>query len=677
MSDQQNLSQYIAASKAQGIPEEKIKTDLLAAGWKEEVISPYFIITPVQATQPEKSTQVAQQPTQMIQSEQQVTQSAAGKKKIVSIIVGAAIGIAVLGGVTYAYTAGLIPFIGGAPYTQENLVSGIAQKIGQIDSASYAAKLNIYVEDREEDAEPFVLERSLELKTQYAKDVELAEGIEEILRSLSWDYQESYPETLSKIFDSTNSYLNVKEEFITENNIQYKKTTEGYELSFSFETQQAVDSLKNGWSSDEMQFNNKQVTLNQESYSLYLPDRLPKTYFEELSDMTQYISPEFTVTAQIAAKSTPVVEGQPWEWQARLSGEGDLGDLTYKVDLEARKKGEDYYFIINNLPSLLSGFLPEKGQWIKVSAKDDLAASSMGLIDTKELQEFGEEFKEQRAAVVDFLKIATRTADEVGVFQIINKPKKEKIGDRNLYRYELKLNGDNLVEYYDRMLAEIDSDERLGDFKELLDPEIRNQLNSPEFVKTLEYYNKNNTITVWVDSNGFPVRVANKMRIVPSDEIVNLNNKQVIFETILELNDINTPIEIELPEGAIDYEEAFGVNSDLQNMSSDASLKASLSNMRVEIELAAYDADFNATAAFPVGVCSKKEGTLFGIDSIYEEIEGMTEYTDESIMCAAGVGLRADYAISTLLASDTDYSWCVDSTGSSKEILGTIDGPKC
>jgi len=676
MSDQQNLSQYIAASKAQGIPEEKIKTDLLAAGWKEEVISPYFIIAPVQATQPEKSTQVAQQPTQMIQSEQ-VTQPGSGKKKIVSIIVGTAIGIAVLGGATYAYTAGLIPFIGGALYTQENLVSGIAQKIGQIDSASYAAKLNIYVEDREEDAEPFVLERSLELKTQYAKDVELAEGIEEILRSLSWDYQESYPETLSKIFDSTNSYLNVKEEFITENNIQYKKTTEGYELSFSFETQQAVDSLKNGWSSDEMQFNNKQVTLNQESYSLYLPDRLPKTYFEELSDMTQYISPEFTVTAQIAAKSTPVVEGQPWEWQARLSGEGDLGDLTYKVDLEARKKGEDYYFIINNLPSLLSGFLPEKGQWIKVSAKDDLAASSMGLIDTKELQEFGEEFKEQRAAVVDFLKIATRTADEVGVFQIINEPKKEKIGDRNLYRYELKLNGDNLVEYYDRMLAEIDSDERLGDFKELLDPEIRNQLNSPEFVKTLEYYNKNNTITVWVDSNGFPVRVANKIRIVPSDEIVNLNNKQVIFETILELNDINTPIEIELPKEAIDYEEAFGVNSDLQNMGSDASLKSSLSNMRVEIELAAYDADFNATAAFPVGVCSKKEGTLFGIDSIYEQIEGMVEYTDESIMCAANVGLRADYAISALLASDIDYSWCVDSTGSSKEILGTIDGPKC
>src|SRR5690606_22481591 len=118
---------------------------------------------------------------------------------------------------------------------------------------------------------------------------------------------------------------------------------------------------------------------------------------------------------------------------------GDFGDLTYKVNVDAMKKNLDYYFRINNFPSILAMFTGDlslyKGQWIKVST--DVATSSKQINRYSifgslagELPEFEKSYKENKEKMTKFWKEVIKIADEEKIVLFRSSPRNETIDGR-------------------------------------------------------------------------------------------------------------------------------------------------------------------------------------------------------------------------------------------------------
>ncbi len=107
----------------------------------------------------------------------------------------------------------------------------------------------------------------------------------------------------------------------------------------------------------------KIITFTEENESWFiLMKRHPKSVLEESGDMVQYLPPELAIQGQISFASDWGTE-EPAQWKFNIGGDGDFGDLTYKVDIDAMKKVLRLIFLrkFNNFPDLFfSSFLPEK-----------------------------------------------------------------------------------------------------------------------------------------------------------------------------------------------------------------------------------------------------------------------------------------------------------------------------
>lgn len=81
---------------------------------------------------------------------------------------------------------------------------------------------------------------------------------------------------------------------------------------------------------------------------------------------------KIAVGASVESKSQVMAD-----WSFNIDAEGDLGDMTYKVNVDALRKDDTYYFKINNIPSIfLFGQLASaKGKWLMLSTHPEMQAS--------------------------------------------------------------------------------------------------------------------------------------------------------------------------------------------------------------------------------------------------------------------------------------------------------------
>ena len=101
----------------------------------------------------------------------------------------------------------------------------------------------------------------------------------------------------------------------------------------------------------------------------------------------------------------------------------------------------------------------------------------------------------------------------------------------------------------------------------------------------------------------------------------------------------------------------------------DAAVKSGLANLRAQAELFYDNTSSSYGTAFPVAACAATAGTLFADPTITNGlISSGNASSGGGIGAASCVSTASAWAISVPLKSVTTNSWCVDSTGASKQV---------
>lgn len=631
-----------------------------------------------------------------------------GLKKVLFSIIFIIILLLLGGGVAYSYFEKIGPFK-IASYTEENFFSSISQKIAEIKSASYDVSSSLKVVLRENGAEPFTVKITddEELKKKYFYDSERLKNAVAIigqLNNLSGYYSsryypdekvsKPYPTNIKNIFTSGTNYYgssSIKDPF-TNMEYEYQVTDGGnnFLLTVNMDTDFAINAIKKyQYVSTTTIISGKKVSFTKDSsmYS-YMSSEPPKPLLVQLGEYMKSLPADVYVRFSFGAgseiKSNDVVD-----WTANFDATGDFGDLSYKINAEALKISSDYYFRINNIPSMfLFGDLGSvKGKWIKISSEVATSSSkdsysTISYLKTS-IPEAEESYRKNREKSAKFLTKVVEIADSEKLVTFRKNPTNEEIDGRKLIRYELSLRKEAIVSFYKKIQAEINNNPDFADYKYVTDQGLVEYLQSAEFDEVFDYFDKNNKVVFWTDTSGFPAIIENSMRIVPPDTATQLDGKQVNLVFKLMINDINKSLNIEAPGESTPIDQiinAFDENMDSGRIKGrTAALKANLSNLRASAELY-YDKNGGyGKKAFGLGSCKKTTDTLFADEYISKGIEAATENNMSLATCASeSVGGKVTiYAVSAPLIEDPDFSWCVDSSGSSKQIIGKIKKASC
>lgn len=586
----------------------------------------------------------------------------------------------------FAYTQKMGPFKPKV-LSEETFLPSILAKISEITSGSSKVKVNLNVGARDADAKPLVINKIDDpaVILKYENDATRAKNIQSIITALKFyksqksNVSKKFPTSLSVI--RANSPNLVIKDPSTDAEYKYELTESGenFSLTFNFELDESAEQISRYGNSDDLVVVGKSITLNKDSYPyLYLSGKPPKTFLQGLGDSIVFMPPEINVIGELSVRSE-WGQGKLTDSAINLNGEGSFGDLSYKVNADVMKKGEDYYFIVNNIPSLfLFGDIAAlKGQWFRVSLKDIKDSTGFSMLD-----EFSEEIAKSEEYNQKFKELWVKIAEIAGVKQVLYfkaPPKQEKVDGQNLTRYELGVKKENLISFFERVSDEVKKDSAFSMFNRSIDDIIKS-LKGQEFSDIFSYVDENAKFIVWLNSSGYPVLVRESFRLVPPEGVDQLAGKQVnlIFES--SLSDINKPVEITAPADAKPLLEM--INKSLgaaKGKSEDAMIKASLSMIRSQAELVYEDKLGYGKKAFALGACSKAPDTLFADEDVFTSLKAATSNKPESATCVSKLvaGKVDTYAVSAPLKTTPLSSWCVDSTGASKEIVGSIKEDKC
>ena len=575
-------------------------------------------------------------------------------------------------------------------YSENTFLSSLLEKVSAIDSLSYAFSASLEVVPRDADAKPFAVavSNTPELRKHYQADAERARDVSSLLYALQpVSKTNSYPTSLKALVAARASQKYASPvsitDPITKREYEYAVTPDGkdFRLSVNFETADALREIKDGYryTATSTLVNGMKATFTKDSSPFYsLSQEPPKPFFVEMQDSARMLPVD--MDASLTVSGATDLQSEVSDWLFNVDAEGDFGDLTYKINADALKKAEDYFFRINNLPSIFMSFVPfKKGQWVKVSPKQTATSSSM--IDRYSFVEYEKTYKDNRQKLADLSKKLIALADSERLIRFKKPPRREKVDGRTLTRYELSIRKEALLPFYTKAVQLLDSDEFLKDLDIRVDEGMIEYLQSSEFNQVFDYFDKNTQLVLWIDAEGFPAISEMTIRVVPPDTATQLADKQanIIFKIIYK--DINKPLTIKAPTGAVDLEKVLKdaeKNRYGYDASGLASIRANLSSVRSAAEIA-YTKNSYGKKPFTLGPCKQMADTLFADKSLYSLISDATEGNPTKATCVAtgSVGSVSAYAVSVPLPDTPQYSWCVDSTGDSVQIDGVINGARC
>ncbi|MEI7709611.1 MAG: hypothetical protein WCI76_02760 [bacterium] len=703
----QELVSYIKTSKEKGVPLEVIKSNLLSAGWNQSDVNEALLslapvpVTPIPPTPTPAAVPVSSvspaAPMSFMPKASMEPVLVHKKSNLLSYIIVAVILIVLGAGAAYAYIQKIGPFATtSVAYDSSNFLSGLLAQSSKINTTSYSASASLKVGPRDADAHPFVLPAlSDEFLKKYKNDVTRASNVQAILSSMSsFQYSSKvYPATLEKLKAKTGASLYRDTFSLTDpatlKTYQYALIDSGkdFNLTVTFETDDAVSAIRRsyGFKPETTLIDGKNVTFTKDSKTyIYLSPEPAKPFFATLGDEAKYLPAEFGADLTFSAK-TNAQTGDLANWVINVDANGDFGDLSYKFNVDGVKKDSDYYLKINNIPSIFLGsFSNLKGEWIKISSKkkDATATGDYQSYDplssmSDSLSKWETSYRESRTEFMDLLKKATQFADEEGLITFKSQPKTEKVGDRDLTRYDLGVNRDAIIPFYKKLIAEATLTKNFQTIFE--DNGILTYLETPEFQNVFDYYQANTFLSVWLDSEGFPAIIKYTFRLVPPDSADQLIGKQANLVLTLNITDINKPINIEAPSGAKNIEDIPAFKTAKSN-GANASIKANLSNMRASAEI--Y---YDTKSSYGTTVnnnCAATSGTLFADKYMAGSITSIKKSMGDAGASPAVINCyssKTAWAVSAKLVDDSAGNgyWCVDSSGYSKNILKPISSTAC
>ncbi len=592
--------------------------------------------------------------------------------KIIAIVF---VVVILLAAAFYAWKSGMFA---KAPYDQSNLFTGLAQKVTEIQSTSYEFSGSFVGMTREENTEVFVpIGNTKDLKEKYFRDYQRAQFVSNFVRKYV-----GYKPTKLNLPQNLNSLDKgfSANDPLTNKMYDYKVTESGqnFELIVEFETADAIKEAKRDYYGTPLVVEGQKVTFTKDARTLYLDSRPPQNFYEILNEGIEMVPKDINVNVSVAAKSDVSKEKDDVDFQVNFATDADLGDMTYKVDVDVLKKAKEYFVRMNNFPGMFLAFMPmPKGEWVL------LDEDYTDFIDYA-VEDFENMDKSEEEKLKEFMKFVLTSADKNELLKFVDAPKKDKFKDQVAYKYELQINGDGLEQFLKDVLSEV----KKVDYEGADTAELENlieYMKNEEFQHALDYYNANTKHTLWVNADGFPVKFENSNRLIPSSD--RLSDRQFVLTLSVALIDINKPVDIKAPEKYKNMKEIVDSTTSLlgideaRDKGADATIKANLANIRAEAELVYDDVGGYGIKAFPLGACIAAPGTLFSYANVSKSLSGaQVNYKDgQEITCVSQVsgGVVESWAISAPLITDPDYSYCVDSTGNAIEIIGALKGNSC
>ena len=691
--------EYIRQQLAAGFSKDVITKTLADNGWQAVDIQGAFIqlteARPIVARVPPPAFPVRTeiQPLHEEIHETVVSIVAPLSHHVIWMIVAMVFLIGIGGGAVYAYVQKIGPFA-HTPYTETNLISGLLVAASGITSSSYGMSAALAVVPREVDALPFTVQvgNEVELANQYKNDSVRAQNITGLLYFLQ-SQKNGYAPTLKQLLaspETRNSYmykdLSVNDP-VSGQPYAYAVTESGknFALKVTFETSGAIATLHKsyGFVATTTPISGQTVTFTKDSpTNLYLSSEPPKPFLVQLGEMMRFLPAEITASFSITAASDWSKAGQA-DWKFNVDATGDLGDLSYKVNADAVKKDTNYYFRINNIPSLFGEALSSvKGQWVKIDSSassatsSDMSGNEFQFVATQ-LPEVEKSYKENKTQMVESLKTLSTFADEVRLFSFKNAPHSEQVDGRLLYRYDLSLNKDAILPFYKKTAEEANTNVSIKQLGIFDDPGMIEYLQGSEFSQVFDYYNKNTSLTLWVDPQGFPAQLEYTMRVVPPDTATQLAKKQVTLTWKLALSNINQPVDITVPANAKPIQALIGDLSknisyslgDARTRGNDAAVQSDLATLQTQAEIYYGSHKSYGTQAWVSGAATSCAGGMFKDTTINKALVGAdtANGAGKNVACYAG---GTQYVVGTDLVSSG--WWCVDSTGSAKTETGTV-----
>jgi len=469
--------------------------------------------------------------------------------------------LAVAGGVAYAYYQQIGPF-SVKQYTEATFVTDVLAKSAQITSVSYNVSASLAVNPRESDAMPFAVPAlDPAVDTPYKNDSDKMLVISKILSKLKSTYGEQWGYTKTGKYAVTRAAklypTNLSADIIASANAElpkgavvdfsYDKTEGGkdFVLTATFETQAAISKIKNAYdyASTTTRIDGQKVTFTKESNQYYyLSSTAPRPLLVQFADMTKTISPDVSGNLALGATTDFTTGGVP-DWHLTFTASGDLGDLSYAIDVEALRKDKNYYVRVNKMPALFGSLATYKGQWFVITpeaASSTLAYVASGIVSAET------EYKKNRADATTALQKLATLADKDHLFVFKSPPTRDTVNGRGLYRYQLDMNKDAVVTFYKDVMADPTLTKPYG----INDPGLLDYLKSKDFDDIFSYLKKNVFVTLWTDKAGFPAMLEYRLRVVPPDTATQLKGKQIDISFKLSFTDINKPVNIQVPADA-------------------------------------------------------------------------------------------------------------------------------
>lgn len=488
------------------------------------------------------------------------------RKGLVVAVVVALLAVLLGGGGVAAYFAGWLSFL-SFTLGPDEVLDRMYKAVPDIKSAYYDVVVRVNTEARDQGARPIEVQvPAVQVKQEQLKaDQQKLNDINKLLPAIK-GYKDKggegiyYPRALLDVTDERDkervSGLLASGEYL------YKQVNQGHSFEFivRLDTDEAatayvayVDAMGRQALEDLVEVEKTRVIiLNEQSENVYVnlsprdasPYPITGLSYEGLY---QYIPVDFDLNFSVGGSGEMGI-GAKSSGELKLAGRLKMGGASFEGDVELRKVGDVYYWLVNEFPSF--GFFDLaalKGKWVQILPEDDLVRAYRPSLSETEVKE---------ATVVRQYQIIFKLAQEMDVIKVVEEYPRVKEGKRKDYHYEIEIDGERLPAFY-RRLAEISKaelgDEGIIEYREA----TSSYLESDDFKQVYEALRENTKLELWVDDKSFyPTKIKYSARLVPPDSIVKFREKQIMASLSLALSNINKAVSVMEPAEHISVDEA-------------------------------------------------------------------------------------------------------------------------
>jgi hypothetical protein len=349
----------------------------------------------------------------------------------------------------------------------------------------------------------------------------------------------------------------------------------------------------------------------------------------------------------------------------KLSGVYGQGNNQMAVGFELRKVGEAVYCMLSDYPVLFSTFVPQiselKGKWIEISGDDeygkylDMAYENQDAIDEMySTDNYGFAFD------TGFIKLGKKLPSEV-------------LDGQSTMHYQMVMDMDNFEPMYTQLIAktyklqDVLSENQLANVNlnsldDLSNLDLGIQI-TPDMIKYMETLIDNVDIEIWIGEDDSVVRrmKATMYTVLPESQRT-AEVGQMKLEILMNMDNVNQPIEIIAPESAMTITEVVGMFSD-KDTDEDGLSDADEVEYGTDINNPDSDGDgYSDGSEVENGYNPAGEGKLpFNLKLDTTSMFG--EVTSETCVANGGIWTITEKADAEECAGITDWIECEENTG--------------